>query len=138
MSSSLRCGLLAALVLIPALSGAHGGPGFPRQAPQSPLVGVPPTYIAPGTLPPTYIPPGTMPPWVTPSVVPPATNQFTIPSDPGLSQRNLLNEEMRLRGWDQGRWRNNERDERNWREQQERRHWNDPSVNPQGFDPYGR
>ncbi len=135
MSSSLRTGIVAALLClplgaVPALAAAHGGPGFQRPIPQSPLIGLPPTYNPPSNMPPTYVPPGT-PPWAIPSAPPPGPvspfgapanpgfanpgfNQFFIPSDPGLNQRNLLDEELRLRedlrrrSWEQGRWRNDE------------------------------
>jgi hypothetical protein len=138
LTRSVPGGLLACLlVALPSLSAGHDygyGPGRgyqhgPRPIPQSPLVGVPPTYIAPGTLPPTYIAPGSLPPWAAQPVPPPhygAQPQFTIPADPGLSQRRLLDEELRLRGYDNGRWQNNAQGQQ----------WNDMRPREgRGYDP---
>lgn len=134
-------GLLACLLLgLPALSAAHDyGYGYapgrghhhgPRPLPQSPLVGLPPTYIPPGTLPPTYIAPGTPPPWAAQVAPPPYYGpqpQFTIPADPGLSQRRLLDEELQLRGYGNGRWQDNTQSQQ-WKDMR-------PREGRPGFDP---
>lgn len=118
-SNFLR-GVLWTTLVLPALAWAHGGPGFypaPQRAVPPAVTGLPPTYIAPGQLPPTYIPPGQLPPW---AYQPAPSSGFSIPPDPSLSHRNLLNEEMRLRGWQQDPWRDRpgheHGDGRRWRE----------------------